>query len=142
MNLSCLAFNASGPISVQVLESRLLPATNVASYRKIAFRLGFWFSVLLPFVPSAVLLVTCALHAGEDKRIILESSRTTLIVAALFFAKVLGRTCPICPGTTPIPLRRIKERTGNEKFHPSRGRPGPFEREIAHERRLPKLSAL
>lgn len=42
----------------------------------------------------------------------------------------------------PIPSWQIKERIRNEKFHPSRGRPGPFEREIAHERRHPTLSAL
>jgi hypothetical protein len=69
------------------LSERLARPTNVASYRKTAFRLGFWFSVLLPFTPSAVLFFSCALHAGEDKRIILEAARTTFVVAALFFAK-------------------------------------------------------
>jgi hypothetical protein len=68
-------------------SERVVHPTNIASYRRITFRLGFWFSVLLPFVPSAVLLVICPLHAGKDKRTILESTRTTLIVAALFFAK-------------------------------------------------------
>jgi hypothetical protein len=42
----------------------------------------------------------------------------------------------------PIPPCQIKERTGNEEFHPSRGWPGPFEKETAHERRRPKLSVL
>jgi hypothetical protein len=41
-----------------------------------------------------------------------------------------------------IPLWQIKERTGNEKFHPSRGRPGPFEKETAHEHCRLKLSVL
>jgi hypothetical protein len=52
-------------------SERLVHPTKVATYRKIAFRLGFWFSVLLPFTPSAVLFVSCALHAGQEKRIIL-----------------------------------------------------------------------
>jgi NAD(P)-dependent dehydrogenase (short-subunit alcohol dehydrogenase family) len=43
--------------------------------------------------------------------------------------------------TAQVPCQ-IKERTGNEQFHPSRGWPGPFEKETAHERRPPKLSVL
>jgi hypothetical protein len=37
------------------LSERLVRPGNVASDRKTAFRLGFWFSVLLPFTPSTVL---------------------------------------------------------------------------------------
>jgi hypothetical protein len=32
-----------------------------------------------------------------------------------------------------IPPLQIKERTGNERFHPSRGWPGPFEKETSHD---------
>lgn len=53
------------------LERRLHPV-NIARYRKIAFRLGFWFSVLLPCAPAALLLISCSLHRGEEKPIILE----------------------------------------------------------------------
>jgi hypothetical protein len=52
-------------------SERLVRPANVAGYRKIVFGLGFWFSVLLPFIPSALLFVTCTLHAGQEKRIIL-----------------------------------------------------------------------
>jgi hypothetical protein len=52
-------------------ERRLRPR-NAARYRKIAFRLGFWFSVLLPFTPSALLVLSCSPHAGEQTKIILE----------------------------------------------------------------------
>jgi hypothetical protein len=55
-----------GPFS-----ERLVRPANVAGYRKIVFWLGFWFSVLLPFAPSVFLFVTCALHAGQEQRIIL-----------------------------------------------------------------------
>ena len=50
-----------GPWSEQFLR----PA-KVAKYRKIAFRLGFWFSVLLPFMPSATLFVFCSGPAGRS----------------------------------------------------------------------------
>jgi hypothetical protein len=53
------------------LERGLHPV-NIARYRKITFRLGFWFSVLLPCAPAALLLISCSLHRGEEKRIILE----------------------------------------------------------------------
>ena len=56
-----------GPWSERVLQPH-----NVAAYRTVAFRLGFWFSLLLPFAPSVVLFVSCSIHRGEDKRIILE----------------------------------------------------------------------
>jgi len=46
-------------------SERLLHPSNVARYRKIAFRLGFWFSVLLPFTPSGLLLFSCSVHAGR-----------------------------------------------------------------------------
>ena len=52
-------------------SERLVRPANVARFRKIVFRLGFWFSVLLPFTPAALLFVTCALHAGQEKRVIL-----------------------------------------------------------------------
>src|SRR5271169_4543065 len=52
-------------------SERLVRPANVAGYRKIIFGLGFWFSVLLPFIPSALLSFTCTLHAGQEKRIIL-----------------------------------------------------------------------
>lgn len=52
-------------------SERLVRPTNVARYRKIVFGLGFWFSVLLPFLPSALLFVTCTLHAGQEKPFIL-----------------------------------------------------------------------
>ena len=52
-------------------SERLVRPANVARYRKIVFRLGFWFSVLLPFAPAVLLFVTCALHVGQEKRIIL-----------------------------------------------------------------------
>lgn len=52
-------------------SERLVRPANVARYRKIVFRLGFWFSVLLPFTPAALLFVDCALHAGQEKGIIL-----------------------------------------------------------------------
>jgi hypothetical protein len=55
-----------GPVS-----ERLVRPANVTAYRKIVFWLGFWFSVLLPFAPSVFLFVTCALHAGQEQRIIL-----------------------------------------------------------------------
>lgn len=51
-------------------SERLVRPANVARYRKIVFGLGFGFSVLLPFIPSALLFLTCTLHAGQEKRII------------------------------------------------------------------------
>ena len=53
------------------LSERLVRTANVAAYRKIVFWLGFWFSVLLPFAPSVFPFVTCALHSGQEQRIIL-----------------------------------------------------------------------
>jgi hypothetical protein len=52
-------------------SERLVRPANVARYRKIVFQLGFWFSVLLPFTPAALLFVTCAFHAGQEKKIII-----------------------------------------------------------------------
>src|SRR6266568_4096480 len=68
-------------------SERIIQPNNVAGYRKIAFRLGFWFSVLLPFAPSALLLFSCFVHAGEDKRIILEVTRTVIVVGAFLFGQ-------------------------------------------------------
>jgi hypothetical protein len=59
-------------------SERVLQPNNVAAYRTVAFRLGFWFSVLLPFAPSVVLFVSCSIHRGEDKRIILELIRRAI----------------------------------------------------------------
>jgi hypothetical protein len=38
-----------GPISERILEPR-----NVPAYRKITYNIGFWFSVLLPFLMPAI----------------------------------------------------------------------------------------
>ena len=62
-----------GPWSERILRPR-----NVTTFRTLAFRLGLWFSVLLPLTPSAILLASCSIHRGEDKRIILELIRVTL----------------------------------------------------------------
>jgi hypothetical protein len=43
-------------------SERLLNPGNVARYRKTAFRLGFWFSVLLPFTPFALLRISCSVQ--------------------------------------------------------------------------------
>ena len=51
---------------------------NVAAFRATAFRLGLWFSVLFPLTPSAVLFVSCSIHRGEERRIILELIRVAL----------------------------------------------------------------
>ena len=66
-------------------SERLLHPNKVERYRKIAFRLGFWFSVLLPFTPSALLLFSCSVHAGEDERLIWEFARPVIVVAAILF---------------------------------------------------------
>jgi hypothetical protein len=52
-------------------SERIIRPANVAGYRTILFRLGFTFSVLLPLAPSALLFVTCALHAGQEQTIVL-----------------------------------------------------------------------
>lgn len=44
-----------GPLSERIVRPR-----NIATYRKTAFRLGFWFSVLLPFTIPALLAYLCA----------------------------------------------------------------------------------
>ncbi|MGH9735056.1 MAG: hypothetical protein ACRD8A_10770 [Candidatus Acidiferrales bacterium] len=54
------------------LSERIVRPKNLDRYRKVTFRLGFWFSVLLPFAPSIFLFIVCTLQQGEDKRIILE----------------------------------------------------------------------
>lgn len=47
--------------SLGPLSERVLKPANLTSYRTIAYRLGFWFSVLLPFlVPGAILYVVIA----------------------------------------------------------------------------------
>jgi hypothetical protein len=52
-------------------SERAVRPSNVARYRIAVFNLGFWFSVLLPLLPGLLLLVDCARHAGQEKRIIL-----------------------------------------------------------------------
>jgi len=47
------------------LSERIVRPTHVAVYRTIAFRLGFWFSVLLPFAIPATLAISCHLHPGK-----------------------------------------------------------------------------
>lgn len=61
-----------GPWLERVIEPR-----KVATFRTTAFRLGLWFSVLLPLTPSAILFVSCSIHRGEERRIILELIRVT-----------------------------------------------------------------
>jgi len=52
-------------------SERVLRPANLARYRKTIFGLGFWFSVLLPFLPGVLLLIDCARHAGQENRITL-----------------------------------------------------------------------
>jgi hypothetical protein len=59
-------------------SERVLLPHNVATYRTAAFRLGFWFSVLLPIAPPAALFVSCSIHRAEDKRIIFELIRRVI----------------------------------------------------------------
>lgn len=47
------------------LLERIIRPTNVAVYRKTAFRLGFWFSVLLPFAIPTTLAMSCYLHTRK-----------------------------------------------------------------------------
>lgn len=54
------------------LSERIVHPKNLDRFRKVTFRLGFWFSILLPFTPSVLLFIVCTIHRGEDKRIILE----------------------------------------------------------------------
>jgi hypothetical protein len=46
-----------GPFSERVVRP-----TNVAVYRNTTFRLGFWFSVLLPFTIPTALAISCHVH--------------------------------------------------------------------------------
>jgi hypothetical protein len=57
---------------------RVIEPLNVATFRTTAFWLGLWFSALLPLTPSAVLFVSCSIHRGEERRIILELIKATL----------------------------------------------------------------
>ncbi len=43
-------------------SERLIKPTNPARYRKIAFRMGFLFSVLLPFTPDVLLFFSCSVQ--------------------------------------------------------------------------------
>jgi hypothetical protein len=52
-------------------SERVIRPANLARYRRTIFGLGFWFSVLLPFLPGVLLLVDCARHAGQENRIVL-----------------------------------------------------------------------
>jgi ABC-type uncharacterized transport system permease subunit len=49
-----------GPVSERVLRPR-----DPACYRRVAFRLGFWFSVLLPFTIPALLLYLAVYHPDQ-----------------------------------------------------------------------------
>jgi hypothetical protein len=49
-----------GPFS-----ERMIRPTNVAVYRNITFRLGFWVSVLLPFTIPITLAIDCYRHTGK-----------------------------------------------------------------------------
>ena len=64
-------FYCLGAYSEQILRPR-----NVASYRKTVFQLGFWFSVLLPFMVPALLAYSCSVHAGQEQRLMLKNWRT------------------------------------------------------------------
>lgn len=44
------------------VESRWVEQTNANHYRRMAYRLGFWFSVLLPFTIPALLIWTYHIH--------------------------------------------------------------------------------
>ncbi len=68
-------------------SERIIHPSNIARYRKVAFRLGFWFSVLLPFTPSALLVFSCSVQAGEDKRVILGMTKPAIAAAAVLFER-------------------------------------------------------
>jgi hypothetical protein len=46
-----------GPLSERIVQPR-----NVVRYRRITFRLGFWFAVLLPFCIPGALAILCVLR--------------------------------------------------------------------------------
>jgi hypothetical protein len=58
------------------LSERIVRPKNIATYRKTAFWLGFWFSVLLPFLVPALLAYSCRVHAGQEQRLMLKNWRT------------------------------------------------------------------
>jgi hypothetical protein len=78
LRLSCNDRRGESLLLPRPWSERFLDPRNVEQYRKIAFRLGFWFSVLLPFTPAAILFVSCFLDRGEEKKIILELIRTAM----------------------------------------------------------------
>lgn len=51
---------------------RFVQPANVARYRRLGVKLGFGLSVLLPLAPATITLLYCHMHAGEEKRIILQ----------------------------------------------------------------------
>jgi hypothetical protein len=57
------------------LSERIVRPKNIATYRKTAFRVGFWFSVLLPFVVPALVAYSCRVHAGQEQRLMLKNWR-------------------------------------------------------------------
>jgi hypothetical protein len=48
------------------LSERIVRPKNISKYRIGAFRLGFWFSVLLPFMVPALVAYSCRVHAGQQ----------------------------------------------------------------------------
>jgi hypothetical protein len=49
------------------LSERIVRPTNTATYRKTAFRLGFWFSVLLPFMAPRIWPIHAAFMLVTNK---------------------------------------------------------------------------
>ncbi len=57
-----------GAYSEQIMRPK-----NVGRYRLRTFGLGFWFSVLLPFIVPVLLACSCKIHAGQERRLMLEN---------------------------------------------------------------------
>ncbi|PYX10806.1 MAG: hypothetical protein DMG88_01350 [Acidobacteria bacterium] len=51
-----------GPFSEKIIKP-----SRIANFRKMAFRLGFWFSVLLPFIVPISLFLRCALGGTQPR---------------------------------------------------------------------------
>ena len=65
IGLANLCYNL-GPWS-----ERLFRPKKLERYRHFCFRLGFWFSILLVFVPCILLLLSCHIHLGQEQKLIL-----------------------------------------------------------------------
>jgi hypothetical protein len=48
-------------------SERIFHPSDVKRYRTITFGMGFWFSVLVPLIPSVLLFFFCSVHAGANK---------------------------------------------------------------------------